>query len=55
MNEKKETMGQDMTPSGGNPITTALDKLKTPVFWFSIGFVAAMIVTRKKKAQVIKV
>jgi hypothetical protein len=51
-----EIVGQDMAQTGF--MQTAgnfFEKLKTPVFWFAIGYVTSMIVSRKKKAKVISV
>lgn len=48
-------MAQETLPPSTDLVKSAsgmLDKLKTPVFWFAIGFIAAVVVTRKKKTVI---
>ena len=48
-----QTVGTVQEPSNGGGLIGAgknlLDKVKTPVFWFAIGYVTSLIISRKKK------
>jgi len=51
-------LGQEYQPIGQQGFMqtagTFFEKLKTPVFWFAIGYVTSMLMT-KKKSRIIKV
>ena len=50
---EKSMMGQDAGKSIMTNSANLLDKLKTPVFWFAVGYIAAVIIIKCKKVVTI--